>query len=430
MSGSPLRDRLLGHFDELADKLPGLEERRLAALQSFAEAGVPTPRLEDWRHTSLRPLQDVPFAARAPIVRPEAVFERIPEELRAFPRIAFANGVFCRAHSSLDALPPGLSVEPIGAVLRSEPQRIEALLGQQCDDKDQALVALNSALFRDGALITVDDGVSLEQPLWLLEAASAEQPVALHTRHLISIGAGSRATLVEQTLGGEGSLLQNTVTEIALAENASLEHVTLQQASDESFRFATLAVRQQAGSRFASHSLALGGRIARFAVSVELAGEGAHAGLFGLYLGRRDQLLDHHTTIDHATPHTTSDELFKGILDDRATGVFHGRIHVRPHAQKIGAQQQSRNLLLSDTAAIHTKPQLQIYADDVRCSHGATVGQLDPDQLFYLRARGIPEQEARALLTFGFASEIVLGLPIPALREHLRQYVLGWLPRG
>ena len=427
MSKSPLRERLLEHADAL--ELPGLEERRRAALASFAEAGLPTPKLEDWRFTSLRRLEDLPFAPRSPIVRPEQVFERIPEELRELPRIAFANGVFCRKHSSLDALPQGLSVEPLSAVLKSEPRRVEARLGQLCDDKDQALVALNSALFRDGALIEVADGVSLDEPLWLLEAASAEQPTALHTRHLISIGAGSRATLVEQTLGGEGCFLHNTVSEITLAENANLEHVILQQASDESFRFSTLAVRQQAGSRFASRSLALGARLARLTASVELAGEGAHAGLYGLYLGRRDQLLDQHTTIDHASPHTTSDELFKGILDDRATGVFHGRITVRPHAQKISAQQQSRNLLLSDSATVHTKPQLEIRADDVRCCHGATIGQLDPDQLFYLRARGLPEHEARALLTFGFASEVLAGLPIPALREHLRGELLDWLPR-
>ena len=191
---------------------------------------------------------------------------------------------------------------------------------------------------------------------------------------------------------------------------------------------AALAVHQEAGSHFVSHSLALGARLARFEIAVALAGEGAHCRLAGLYLGRGRQKLDHHTSVDHATPHTTSDELYKGILDGRAHGIFHGRVHVRPHAQKIHAMQTNRNLLLSDQAVVNTKPRLEIHADDVRCSHGATIGQLDRDQLFYLQSRGLAADEARALLTFAFASEITQALPSAELRERLEAVVLGWLP--
>jgi Fe-S cluster assembly protein SufD len=214
-----------------------------------------------------------------------------------------------------------------------------------------------------------------------------------------------------------------------VGRDASLDHVVLQQQGADAWQLSATAVQQEAGSRFSSHSIALGGRLARLDLRCTLAGEGAHAGLLGLYLARDRQLLDHHTTIDHATPHTTSDELYKGILDERAVAVFHGRIHVRPHAQKTSAMQQNRNLLLSDAATIHTKPQLEIHADDVRCSHGATIGQLDPDQLFYLRARGIWPDDARALLMLAFASEVLEKLPAPALRERLGRLALDWLPR-
>jgi Fe-S cluster assembly protein SufD len=220
----------------------------------------------------------------------------------------------------------------------------------------------------------------------------------------------------------------NSVAELSLARDARLEHVVLQQEGPDTLALGAIALQQEAGSHYTSHSLALGGRLARLEIRANLAGEAAHCALRGLYLGRDRQLLDHHTTIDHATPHTTSDELYKGILDERAHGIFHGRVHVWPNAQKISAQQTNRNLLLSDLALVHTKPQLEIFADDVRCSHGATIGQLDPDELFYLRSRGIGERDARALLSFAFASEITGALPLAALRERMEAFVLGWLP--
>jgi Fe-S cluster assembly protein SufD len=192
---------------------------------------------------------------------------------------------------------------------------------------------------------------------------------------------------------------------------------------------ATLVAHQADASRFASHSIALGARIARVDAQVRLAAEGAACRLNGLYLGRARQLIDHHTLVDHAVPHTESRELYKGILDGRAHGVFRGRVHVRPHAQKTDAEQVNRNLLLSDDASVNTKPQLEIYADDVKCSHGASIGQLDPDALFYLRSRGIELARARSLLAFAFASEIAAQLPIAKLREELEGVVLGWLPR-
>jgi Fe-S cluster assembly protein SufD len=312
--------------------------------------------------------------------------------------------------------------------MRPWPWSGRALLGAVADDKARALTALNSALFADGVLIEVAPGAEIEQPIHLLFArAVADGPAsAQHPRVLIDAGEGSSLTVIEQWL--PGGVFSNGVTEVRVARGAQVQHVRLDHGNAGTYDLAELAVRQEADSRFASWSLALGDGLSRLDLRVELAGEGAHCDLLGLYLGRDRAHPDHHTHVDHAAPRTTSREVYKGILDGRSRGVFHGRIHVRPDAQQIDAQQTNRNLLLSDAAGINTKPQLEIHADDVKCSHGATIGQLDPDSLFYLRARGIPEAEARALLALGFAREVSDELPGETLPRAIEQFVLGWLP--
>ena len=433
MSPAVAAEAFGAHFAALRSELPGLEERRAEAMDHFSELGLPTTRDEAWRFTPLTELSSVPFEAASAVPSADRVLEGLPVPSGDAHLAAFANGAFVHGASRLSELPEGVRVEPLSRALASEsrPELLERI-GALADPKRGAFVALNTALFADGALIEVDEQVSLDRPIWVLGTMDArDAPVAGHPRQLISIGAGSRVVLVEHRRGvGSQPSLQNAVTEIWVGRDAHVDHVLLQDEELEAFHVSALVVRQEAGSRFASHALGLGARLGRLEISVELAGEGAHAQLNGLYLARDSQLLDHHTTIDHAMPHTTSDELYKGILDERASGVFHGRIYVRPGAQKISAMQQNRNLLLSDRATINTKPQLEIFADDVRCSHGATVGQLDPDQLFYLRARGIEESRARALLTFGFASDVLRELPVPELRARLEERILGWVPGG
>jgi len=223
--------------------------------------------------------------------------------------------------------------------------------------------------------------------------------------------------------------LSNSATELVLERDAQLDYVQLQELPETAFHVSSMSARQETGSRLRATSIALGARLARVQLLAALSGEGAELELDGLYLGRGTQHQDHHTTVDHASPRTTSRTLFKGVLDGRAHGVFHGRVHVRPNAQKIDASQTNRALLLSDGAVVDSKPQLEIYADDVKCSHGASVGQLDLDQLFYLRARGLDPVEARALLTYAFASELLERLPLPVLRESLEARLLAWLPR-
>jgi Fe-S cluster assembly protein SufD len=291
---------------------------------------------------------------------------------------------------------------------------------------------LNSALWSDGVLIELEPGAALDRPVHVLfHQSGADAPVASHVRTLIAAGAGSRGTIVEQHSGETSQPdLTNAVTEIRVDRGAQLDHVLVQDLPEQSTAFSAVLSRQEAQSRLGLHAFTLGAALARAEVESRLEGEGAELALYGLYLGRGTQHPDQHTTIDHAAPRTISRELFKGILDERAHGVFHGRIHVRPDAQKISADQTNRALLLSDRATINSKPQLEIYADDVKCSHGASIGQLDDEQLFYLRARGLDLATARALLSVAFASEVLEKLPHEELRASLERALLGWLPSG
>jgi Fe-S cluster assembly protein SufD len=371
---------------------------RHAAWQAFLARGLPTTRDEDWRFTSLAPLAGLDFA------QPDA-FDPATERALEVPgakTIAIANG---RA--------------------RRDPVATEPL----ADAKLSPFVALNAALGDADVALDLEPGSAPVHVLHRLGDGAA--PLAVHPRVRVRARAGARAVVIEQLVGAPGARgLSNAVTELDVEAGASLDYVQLQRLPETALHLSHVASRQAAGGRLRVWSLALGARLARTEVRARLEGENAELDLLGLYLARGAQLSDHHTTIDHAAPKTTSRELVKGVLDGRGHGVFHGRIHVRPHAQKIDAAQASRALLLADHARVNAKPQLEIYADDVRCSHGATIGQLDPDQLFYLRSRGLDLARARALLTFGFASEVLAALPIPALHDALERELLAWLPSG
>jgi Fe-S cluster assembly protein SufD len=359
-----------------------LEGLRGEARDAFLAHGLPTTRDEDWRYTPLAKLEKLDLSGPTP-------------------------GSVAGATS-------------LREVLERDPERVRRVLGRCGDPKRRPFEALNAALFTDGAFIELAPGVQVEKPIQLQVGPG-------HVRNLISAGPGSRAVIVEDC---RGTGLTNSVTELALEPGAQVDHVLVQDLPGDAVGFFALLARQERDSRLHLHSIALGASLARVEIEVRLEGEGAELDLDGLYLGRGNQHQDHHTTIDHASPRTTSRELFKGILADKAHGVFHGRVHVRPDAQKIDASQTNRALLLSDGAVLDSKPQLEIYADDVKCSHGASIGQLDPDQIFYLRARGLGLERARALLTFAFASQVLARLPLADLRESLESRVHGWLPGG
>ena len=407
---------------------------RAEAFEAFEARGLPTTKHEDWRFTSLAKLERLELetadsrAGATPVALPAD--SRVA--LGPAHRLVFVNGRYAPSLSAVGPLPAGCRVAPLAAVLERDAGSVERVFASAADAKTRPFVALNTALFGDGAFVELAAGAALDRPVHaLFLQTGAGSPVVAHPRTLVSAGRDSRALVVEQH-GGDTRApdVTNAVTEIRVERGAALDHVLVQDLPASSFGFSAILARQDAQSRLGLHSIALGAALARVELECRLEGEGAELGMNGLYLGRGTQHSDQHTTIDHAAPRTTSRELFKGILDERAHGVFHGRIHVRPDAQKINADQTNRALLLSDRATINSKPQLEIYADDVKCSHGATIGQLDAAQLFYLRARGLDLETARALLTLAFASEVLERLPLEALRVSLENALLGWLPLG
>lgn len=412
----------LAMFAKRAEKLPGLPELRRAAAERFAALGFPTTKDEDWRYTNLAPFLKRPYepAAPAPV---EAVRERlaaVPFTDLGCPRLVFVNG---RYVPELSAPPDGITAGNVRAVQDWTTFAEAEQLG------DNALAALNTALFEDGAFIRIANGCVSEQPVHVLYVSSGSG--VSYPRTLIVAGRDSQAVLVEGYLGlGDDAYFTNAVTDLIAADGAVVSHVKLQTESPQALHCGLLRVRQGASSNVRSHNIALGAALARNEIKVALEGEGAECTLNGLYLTTGRQHVDNHTTLDHARPHTTSTELYKGILDGKSEAVFHGRIIVRPVAQKTNAIQRNKNLLLSRDAAINTKPQLEIYADDVRCTHGATVGQVDQEAVFYLRSRGIGLEEARSLLTYAFTSDLIEAVPVEAIRERLSAALFERLQGG
>lgn len=396
---------------------------RAAGRETFLRVGLPTPRHEDWRYTSLAPIAERSWA-RAP-----AAAAIGHAELPPAPRLVLVDGRVDAAASDLAGLAAGVRVGSLAAALRERPGDLEPLLGRIATTPDHAFLALNGALFEDGALVEIADGVVQDLPIHLLSLTTADVPTAVHPRNLVIAGRASRATVVE-TYRGRGPYLVNAVTEAALGEGARVEHDRIQEEDGAAFHLGLLQVRQAAGSRLLGQSVALGTRLARVEARALLAGEEAACDLHGLYVGGGTQVLDHLVHVDHASPRCTSREVFKGVLDGASRGVFAGRITVREGAQKTDAGQVNSNLLLSRDATIDTKPQLEILADDVKCSHGGSVGQLREDQLFYLRSRGVGEALARAMLTWAFASDMVQRVGPEEVRARVRRAVTARLPSG
>jgi Fe-S cluster assembly protein SufD len=354
-----------------------LHEIRKRAAESFEAQGYPTKRNEEWKYTSV-----------AAIVKAQ------------FPKGA-----------------PTLDKNSLRIALEDHPGLLEEHLGRYASSADNAFVALNTAYFEDGAFLHIPKNTVVEKPVWIDYTAVPERTT--HPRNLIIVDANSQVRVIER-YRGNGRYFTNAVTEIVVGENSVVEHVKLEQESAESFHIATIQVQQSANSNFKSHNISFGGLLVRNDVNAVLA-TGSEGTLNGLYLTSGKQHIDNHTVLDHAAPHAASHELYKGILDGMSTGVFNGRVIVRQDAQKTDAKQTNKNLVLSPGATIYTKPELQIFADDVRCTHGATVGQLDADALFYLRARGIGEIEARDLLIYAFARDVIDRIGIPEIHEYLEK---------
>ncbi len=407
-----------------------VQEIRQAAIDRFAELGFPTTRDEEWRFTSVTPLVQTSFKAVTASPRPGltvAQLQRVAFGTAHRNRLVFVNGQYAPEISSLPAMPPGVIVTNLAAALETYPAWVEVYLAKYASYENHAFTALNTAFLRDGAFVYVPKGQALVEPLHLLfvSTTAAGEATVAHPRNLIVAGANSQLTVMESYVGLEEDVyFTNAVTEIVAGPDAIVDHYKLQRESRAAFHVATLQIQQDRSSNFASHSVGLGGVLVRNEVNAVLAAEGCECTLNGLYLASGQQLMDNHTVIDHAKPHCPSHELYKGILSDRAKGVFNGKIFVRQDAQKTDAKQTNQTLLLSDDATINTKPQLEIYADDVKCTHGATVGQLDEESIFYLRSRGIGRDAARSLLTYAFANDIISRIKVEPVRTYLEDYLL------
>ena len=413
---------------------PGwLKGLRRSAFQWVAEQGFPTAKDEAWKYTRLGPILEVPFEPAEPAVSRRLSaggIEQLAGDLGG-ARLVVVNGYFAPELSSLKTLPKGAQVMSLAAALARDEELLAPFLSRPFREQPHAFTALSAALAEDGALVRIPANTTIEEPIHLVFVSdTGASPLVSHPRCLVLAGPGSRATIVESYLGIPGDVyLTNAITDIVLKEGAVVEHYKLQNETETAFHIALLDVRQGRGSRFSSHSLALGASTARHEVRVRLEAEGAEVTLNGLYMPRGEQQLDNPTTIEHAAPHCTSRELYKGVVDGRGRGSFDGRIIVRPGAFKTDASQTNKNLLLSGSAQVDTRPRLEIFADDVKCTHGAAVGQLDAEAVFYLRSRGVPHGAARDLLTYAFANEMLGLLRVEALRSRVEKMV-AWRRSG
>lgn len=398
----------------------------LQSLQSRGQAlwrntPLPTRRSENWKYTGLTALKDDYRFPAAGDVAPAALPQRLQGGLGG-PRLVFVDGVYQPSLSSPE-LPAGLGLCRFSEADDRQAAQIAEYLGSVVGAADHPFATLNSALLSDGLFVEIADDARLERPLellWLVRAA--EQPTAVNQRLLLLAGRHSSARVVEQfvSLDGAQPSFTNGVTELLLRDGARLAHYRVQEEQGEALHIGGVHARLGRDAHLDSFHLAFGSQLTRLDLVVNHDGPGAHAQLNGIYLPRGEEHVDYHTTIEHAVPHGSTDEVFRGIISDRASAVFNGRIHIHPQAQKTRAELSNKNLLTSSEAEVNTKPELEIYADDVKCAHGATVAQLDPLSLHYLRTRGVSRAEAEVMLSYGFINALVERVDLEALRDYLR----------
>ena len=424
------------HFAARQESLPGdglawLSALRQSGLEELRAHGLPTPRVEDWKYTNLRALDKLAFVPARDADAPPSL-DYIPSLLPAgsdHPRLVFVNGTLRGDLSRLETLPEGVWLGSLASTITERPEILEAPLSDTEDFGPSVLTGVNAALMEDGAVLKVSKGVTVDRPIELVFlGAAGAQPLSSHPRNVILLEKTSAATVVELHGSiGQGVTLTNVTSDLRLAAGARLTQVKLQDETPQSYHLASLRARLDRDASYSGFNLALGAALSRNEARIRLEGSGGHCLLGGGYLMRDKQHCDNTTVIEHLAPHTSCREVFKGALDDRARGVFQGKIVVHRDAQQIDGHQLSKALLLSDEAEIDAKPELEIYADDVKCSHGATAGEIDQDSLFYLRCRGIPEARARALLIEAFLAEAVEQVVPDLLQEALKARITAWL---
>ncbi len=432
--------RILKRFESLArgDKVdPLLDPIRRRATEQFMKIGIPGRKDENYKYTDIRKVMGKKYE---PLLTPYHRDFRLEEIFRCdilslnTHFFTVLNGFFFEKQKTLTELPGGVLAGGFRQALRQVPELMKPYLDQYSQESMDGLVALNRAFASDGFFLYVPEDVVMDKPVQVVNLIKSDQDIMVQHRSLVIIGKNAQASLLicDHALS-EKNFLSNALTEIYMEENSSLQMTKLQNEHNSMSDISHLFISQEKNSRVWTNTVSLHGGMIRNNMNVRLQGEGAENHAFGLFLMDRNQHVDNSVFIDHVVPHCFSNQLYKGVLDDEATGAFEGKILVRPHAQKTEAYQVNKNILLTDNAKMNIKPQLEIYADDVKCTHGATIGQLDEEAMFYLRSRGIPENEARLLLMYAFAHEVIREIKIEPLQDRIRELVdkrlRGELPR-
>ncbi|MGZ4845936.1 MAG: Fe-S cluster assembly protein SufD [Candidatus Angelobacter sp.] len=428
-------EKYLEIFDQFSNRAAAqprwLQSLRQDAFARFSETGFPTTHDEDWRFTNVAAVANTAFE----LAGPETVGR---EQLETFGasqfacHLVFVNGLFSKEFSTIAPFAKGVKVGSLAAHLKNDPAGLEPHLGRYLNTQRDPFAALNTAFIDDGVFVYVPRGVVVEAPIYVLYVTvPGTTPTMNQPRNLIVAEENSQVTVVEDYVSlGEGITFSNAATELVAGDNANVSHYMVVREGDQAYNFSTLRIQQGRDANVATHSLLLSGALVRNNVHPVLAGEGSQCLINGLFMANGRQHMDNYMLVEHASPHCDSRQFYNGILNGQSHGVFHGRIIVHKDAQKTDAKQTNRNLLLSDDAQIDTKPQLEIYADDVKCTHGATIGQFDENALFYLRSRGLAEAAARHVLLLAFANECLDRMNSPQIREHLEKLVVAGMPEA
>ncbi len=417
----------LNNFDEFENGLNGgaskpIHTIRKEALENFSRLNFPTTHEEEWRFTNITPLLKHNFkpVTEKKKVEKKEIDKFLFNQMKGY-RLVFVDGIFDEELSDLKSLPKGVTACSMAKAIEDDLPQLKEHFGKYADYKSHIFTALSTAYTKDGAFIHIPDGKIIEDPFHVLFLATpGKDKKLIQPRNLFVVGKNAQVRILEHYGAlDENIYFTNAVTEIAAMENAIVDHVKLQEESKKAFHIARMDIDQEKNSNFVSHSVSFGGDIARNDFNSRFNNSGGECALNGLYMTSGTQLFDVHTMIDHAKPYCNSHEHFKGILDDKSRAVFNGKVMVRQDAQKTNAFQENNNIILSNDALVNTKPQLEIFADDVKCSHGATVGQLDTDSMFYLKSRGIGEDKARIILLHAFASDVIKEIKISAVHDYI-----------
>ncbi len=426
-NGTEIKNWYLSRFKDFENGLNGesvkpIHKLRKEAIENFSHLNFPTLHDEDWRYTNITPLLKYNFKP------PDGLSDLDEKKIKKYLQnkfsanlLVFVNGHFVKKLSKTKNPPDGVIIGNIASEIKNSSPIINEHFSKYASYKEHIFTALSTAFTKDGAFIYVPDGKIVEEPIHIMFITDSKgENVLSQPRNLFVAGKNSQVSIIEHyTSLGDDVYFTNVVTEIAAEQDSIVDHIKLQEESINSFHISRIEIDQERGSNFTSHSFSFGGGLARNDIQSRFNDQGSECTLNGLYLLKGRQLYDSHTMIDHAKPYCNSHEHYKGILDDESRGVFNGKVLVRPDAQKTNAFQENNNIILSNDALVNTKPQLEIFADDVKCSHGATVGQLDMDSLFYLKSRGIGEEKARSILIHAFASDIVKSIKIETVKNYL-----------